>query len=368
MRCTNRVPTHMAQKSKAPATSKVASNFSLSAFLDYFIPGELQVQPDAHRRARMFMMSHAFGPFLGIVIPLYLHFFLNIATDYRFWTFLASILAFWVYPFALRITKRYQTIAFISVQNLIFCILWACYAYGGIFSPFLSWALIIPMLSFFYLPAAGLIRNIGDWVLRTACTEAAKWPEHVKLAVNLSTVQVEAEGLVASVVSALGYSGLAPSRLEFEVTESVFLREGKSTGRTLDALRSLGVSLALDDFGTGYSSLGYLQRTEFSKIKIDRSFVRSAAEGNEDSLAIIKAIVSMARGLGMVTTAEGVETEAERKLVCELGCSQIQGFLIGRPERRGSPDCQIEDGPVAEGIDDGPAVMPVPRRRNNRAA
>jgi signal transduction histidine kinase len=108
----------------------------------------------------MFMMSHAFGPILGNVIPLYLHFALNIATDYRFWTFLASILAFWVYPFALRYTKRYQTIAFISVQNLIFCILWACYAYGGIFSPFLSWALIIPMLSFFYLPAAGLIRNI----------------------------------------------------------------------------------------------------------------------------------------------------------------------------------------------------------------
>ena len=145
----------------------------------------------------------------------------------------------------------------------------------------------------------------------------------------------------------------------------VFLREGKSTGRTLDALRSLGVSLALDDFGTGYSSLGYLQRTEFSKIKIDRSFVRSAAEGNEDSLAIIKAIVSMARGLGMVTTAEGVETEAERKLVCELGCSQIQGFLIGRPERRESPECQIEDGPVAA-VE--PETVPVPRRRNNRAA
>ena len=181
---------------------------------------------------------------------------------------------------------------------------------------------------------AGLIRQIGEWVLRTACSEAVRWPEHVKLAVNLSAVQVEAEGLVSTVVSALAHSGLAAERLEFEVTESVFLREGKTTGRTLDALRSLGVSLALDDFGTGYSSLGYLQRTEFSKIKIDRSFVQSAAEGNEESLAIIKAIVSMARGLGMATTAEGVETEAERQLVCELGCSQIQGFLIGRPLRR----------------------------------
>jgi len=150
----------MVQQGKPALASGAAHRFSLSAFLDYFIPPELQVQPDAHRRARMFMMSHAFGPFLGNVIPLYLHFALNIAMDYRFWIFLVSILMFWVYPFALRITKRYQTLSFMSVQNLIFCILWACYSYGGIFSPFLSWALIIPLLSFFYLPATGLIRNI----------------------------------------------------------------------------------------------------------------------------------------------------------------------------------------------------------------
>jgi len=149
----------MAQQAKPSPASNAARTLSLSAFLDYFIPPELQVQPDAHRRARMFMMSHAFGPFLGNVIPLYLHFVLNIAMDHRFWVFLVSILAFWVYPFVLRITKRYQTIAFASVQNLIFCILWACYSYGGIFSPFLSWALIIPLLSFFYLPATGIIRN-----------------------------------------------------------------------------------------------------------------------------------------------------------------------------------------------------------------
>src|SRR5690242_16005939 len=100
----------MAQQEKSAPASRAAHRFSLSAFLDYFIPSELQVQPDAHRRARMFMMSHAFGPFLGIVIPLYLHFALNIAMDHRFWVFLCSILAFWVYPFALRITKRYQTL------------------------------------------------------------------------------------------------------------------------------------------------------------------------------------------------------------------------------------------------------------------
>jgi signal transduction histidine kinase len=139
---------------------KAKAGFNLSAFLDYFIPPRLQVQPDAHRRARMFMLSHAFGPLLGNTIPLYLHFVLHYQMDYRFWIFFASIMTFWIYPFILRWTKRYQTIAFISIQNLIFCILWACYSYGGIASPFLSWALIIPLLSFFYLPATGLIRNV----------------------------------------------------------------------------------------------------------------------------------------------------------------------------------------------------------------
>lgn len=132
---------------------------NLNAFLDHFIPLSVQVQPDAHRRARMFMLSHVFGPFLGNVIPLYLHFILNIEMDYRFWIFFASITVFWLYPIALRATQRYQLLAFISIQNLNFCILWACYSYGGVYSPFLSWALIIPLLSFFYLPATGLIRN-----------------------------------------------------------------------------------------------------------------------------------------------------------------------------------------------------------------
>ena len=132
----------------------------LNAFLDYFIPLSVRVQPDAHRRARMFMLSHVFGPFLGNVIPLYLHFILKIQMDYRFWVFFASITVFWLYPFVLRRTQRYQMLAFVSIQNLIFCILWACYSYGGVYSPFLSWALIIPLLSFFYLPATGLIRNV----------------------------------------------------------------------------------------------------------------------------------------------------------------------------------------------------------------
>jgi diguanylate cyclase (GGDEF)-like protein len=213
---------------------------------------------------------------------------------------------------------------------------------------------------------AGLIRPIGEWVLRTACAEASRWPENVKLAINLSAIQVEADGLLASVVSAIAQSGLAPERLEFEVTESVYMREGPATAKTLEALKSLGVGLALDDFGTGYSSLGYLQRAEFSKIKIDRSFVKAAAAGCQESLAIIQAIVSMAHGLGMTTTAEGVETEAERRLVRELGCHQIQGFLVGRPERaEPAPAAEME----AKTVEIGKRIAAAPaRRRSSRAA
>src|SRR4051812_30856341 len=142
------------------AMTSIPRKIDLNALLDYFIPMKVQVQPDAHRRARMFMLSHVFGPFLGNVIPLYLHFILKIQADYRFWVFSVSITMFWLYPFILRKTQRYQLLAFASIQNLIFCILWACYSYGGVDSPFLLWALIIPLLSFFYLPATGTIRNI----------------------------------------------------------------------------------------------------------------------------------------------------------------------------------------------------------------
>jgi signal transduction histidine kinase len=132
--------------------------FSLDDFLDYFIPPELRVQPDWHRRARMFMLSHVFGPFLGNVIPLYLY-IVGIALDYRFWGFVGSVTIFWAYPFLLKWTERYKLLAFISVQNLLFCILWACYSYGGIYSPFLPWLLITPTLAFFYLPSTGLFRD-----------------------------------------------------------------------------------------------------------------------------------------------------------------------------------------------------------------
>ena len=176
-----------------------------------------------------------------------------------------------------------------------------------------------------------LINAIGAWVLRSACAEAMNWPEDVRLAINISAIQVEGEALASTVVNALATCGLSPSRLELEVTESVFLRQGVQTETTLESLRSLGVTLALDDFGTGFSSLGYLQRAAFSTIKIDRSFVHSAAAGSQDGISIIRAIVALADGLGMETTAEGVETKAQLEVMRSLRCSHIQGYLFGRP-------------------------------------
>ncbi len=178
---------------------------------------------------------------------------------------------------------------------------------------------------------AGLINEIGNWVLHTACVEAKKWPDHTRLAVNLSSLQVEGQGMTACLINALASSGFPPTRLELEVTESVFLREENKTDETLARIRAIGVSLVLDDFGTGYSSLGYLRRASFSTIKIDRSFVKSATTGSKDSLAIIRAIVSMAGDLGMKTTAEGIESSEEVAMMRKLGCTQLQGYLFSRP-------------------------------------
>jgi len=176
-----------------------------------------------------------------------------------------------------------------------------------------------------------LIAPIGDWVLRTACAEAATWPSTIRVAVNVSAEQLTDINFVTSVVQALSQSGLQPQRLELEVTESIFMREGTTALQILDQLMALGVRLALDDFGTGYSSLGYLSRTKFNTIKVDRSFVQGAARNAPESLAIIRAVVALANSLGMVTTAEGVETEEEYRMICQLGCRKIQGYLFGRP-------------------------------------
>ena len=178
---------------------------------------------------------------------------------------------------------------------------------------------------------AGLIHRIGDWVIRGACSEAAAWREPLRIAVNVSAAQLTGPGLAETVVAALTATGLAPDRLELEVTESVFLGDDAATLESLDRLRSLGVRLVLDDFGKGYSSFGYLARAQFSKIKIDQTFVRGAAQGSRESVAIVHAILALARGLGVETTAEGVETAVQADAMRALGCTQLQGYYFGFP-------------------------------------
>ncbi len=178
---------------------------------------------------------------------------------------------------------------------------------------------------------AGLIHQIGDWVIREACAEAARWPDGERVAVNISAAQFSGSGLAETVIGALSTTGLPPERLELEVTESIFIGEDSVTLTALERLRGIGVRLVLDDFGKGYSSFGYLSRARFSKIKIDRSFVHAAADGERVSIAIVRAILALARGLGVEATAEGVETEGEAEAMRVLGCDQLQGFLFGRP-------------------------------------
>ncbi len=178
---------------------------------------------------------------------------------------------------------------------------------------------------------ARLIPQIGEWVLRTACDEAARWELPVRIAVNVSPEQLHNPAFVGVVAQALAQSGLPAERLELEVTESVFMREGTQAIRVLEKILDLGVRLSLDDFGTGYSSLGYLAHTRFSSIKIDRSFVQGASKGTKEAIAIIRAVVALADSLGMATTAEGVETEEEHLMVQQLGCTKVQGYYFGRP-------------------------------------
>ena len=178
---------------------------------------------------------------------------------------------------------------------------------------------------------AGLIHQIGDWVIREACFEAVGWEGDLRVAVNISAAQLCGSGIAETVLGALAASGLAPSRLELEVTESIFIGDDVSTLAALERLRAIGVRLVLDDFGKGYSSFGYLSRAQFSKIKIDRSFVAGAAEGERDCSAIVRAILALARGLSVETTAEGVENEREAAVMRALGCDQLQGYLFGRP-------------------------------------
>jgi EAL domain-containing protein (putative c-di-GMP-specific phosphodiesterase class I) len=184
-----------------------------------------------------------------------------------------------------------------------------------------------------FIPIAeeiGLIVPLGEWVLRQACADAMLWPDEIKVAVNLSPLQVMNQNLVAVVVSALAAAGLPASRLELEITESVLMQNSEATLATLHRLRELGVKISMDDFGTGYSSLSYLRSFPFDKIKIDRCFISGLATG-DDSVAIVLAIAGLAKHLGIATTAECVETRQQLPQVKALGCSEMQGFLFSAP-------------------------------------
>ena len=178
---------------------------------------------------------------------------------------------------------------------------------------------------------AGLIQQIGEWVLRTACFEVAKWPDRVKIAVNVSSIQFANPSFPAIVTNALSSAQISPDRLELEITESVFLNEGDNTDKMFASLKAIGVRLSLDDFGTGYSSLGYLKNAPFDKIKIDQGFVRGASIPGNRNAAIIKSIVSLAEALDMETIAAGAETHDELDLIRSLGCSHVQGYIYSKP-------------------------------------
>jgi len=190
---------------------------------------------------------------------------------------------------------------------------------------------LIPPLEFIPLAEeTGLIVPLGDWVLRQACSDAARWPADITIAVNLSPAQCKSRNLVQTVVNALASSGLAAHRLELEITELVLLEEADGAFAVLRQLREFGIRIAMDDFGTGYSSLSYLRSFPFDKIKIDQSFIRDLS-AKEESVAIIRAVVGLSSSLGITTTAEGVETAEQRARLTAEGCNEAQGFLFSPP-------------------------------------
>jgi EAL domain-containing protein (putative c-di-GMP-specific phosphodiesterase class I) len=215
---------------------------------------------------------------------------------------------------------HYQPLADLDSEKIVGCealLRWR-HPLRGMISP----AEFIPLAE-----ETGLIQEIGQWVLDTACREAEKWPSHVRIAVNVSPVQFKSQTLALNVASSLAKSGLDPRRLELEITEAVLIADDEAALTTFAQLRELGVHIALDDFGTGYSSLRYLHRFPFDKIKIDRAFVKEVTDDTGSS-SIIKAVVGIATERNMITTAEGVETRRQFETVRDLGCTQMQGYLF----------------------------------------
>ena len=177
---------------------------------------------------------------------------------------------------------------------------------------------------------AGLIAPIGAWVIREACSAAARWPSDIRVCINVSAHQLRSRAICSLVAKSLDAFGLSPDRLEIEITESIFIGDHPLARQILGELRGSGVRLALDDFGTGYSSLGYLRRLPFDRIKIDRSFVAEIAS-DAGSQAIVKSVIGLAADLGMEVIAEGIEREIQLECLRRLGCGEIQGYLVGKP-------------------------------------
>jgi EAL domain-containing protein (putative c-di-GMP-specific phosphodiesterase class I) len=176
----------------------------------------------------------------------------------------------------------------------------------------------------------GLIGDLGRWAMREACSAAKDWPEDIRVAVNLSPVQLREPGLVAMVAAALDAAGLPARRLEIEITEQMLLDNSEHNHHVLQSLKDLGVSIAMDDFGTGYSSLNYLHAFPFDRVKVDQAFVAKLGQGSRHT-ALVRAVVDLARSFGMATTAEGVETAEQRDILMGLGCTDIQGYFYARP-------------------------------------
>jgi predicted signal transduction protein with EAL and GGDEF domain len=202
-----------------------------------------------------------------------------------------------------------------------------------------------------FIPLAetcGAILPIGEWVLQTACREAASWARPLTIAVNVSAVQIHHDGFVDTVAAVLAETGLAPNRLELEITETALVRDFKRALTTLRAIKRLGVSIAMDDFGTGYSSLSNLRAFPFDKIKIDGSFIRSVQSNNE-AATIVRAVVGLGRGLRLPVLAEGVETEAELEFLRREHCDGVQGYLLGRPAAIEQYRHITDNAPAADG-------------------
>ena len=206
---------------------------------------------------------------------------------------------------------------------------------------------------------SGLIVRLGEWVLREACGEAARWTPALKLSVNLSPLQFLQDDLVGAIERVLGETGLDPARLELEVTEGLLIKDAAGALAILQRLKALGVQISMDDFGTGYSSLSYFRMFPFDKVKIDRSFVGDMI-ANPQALAIIRSVIGLGHGLGVPVVAEGVETAEQLEALRAEGCDQVQGYLIARPNPIGHFEGVVMDRGAGAAA---PAkVVPIRRR------